>query len=147
MSLKQPREKMSKSNPDLNGQILLNDTPDGIRQKIKAALTDSTAGISYDPMERPGVSNLIAIMSHVRRGGRSCDELARECQDMSLRHFKELVADCLVGELADIRKEYSRIMEAEGGLYIDAVAAQGTRKAKESAEETMARVRESVGLS
>ena len=54
MSLKNPNEKMSKSDPNENSRIMLTDSAEQIQSKIKKATMDSIKGISYDPKERPG---------------------------------------------------------------------------------------------
>ena len=54
-------KKMSKSDPDAKSRIDLSDSPDVIAQKIKKSVTDSDPSITYDPTNRPGVSNLITL--------------------------------------------------------------------------------------
>lgn len=66
LSLRDPTKKQSKSDPSQATRITLRDSPDGIRRKIKRALTDFTSEVTYDPMIRPGVSNLINIHSQVK---------------------------------------------------------------------------------
>lgn len=146
MSLKQPHLKMSKSHPDPKSRILLTDTPEEIRQKIKLAMTDSEPGVSYDPDGRPGVSNLLEILSHLDEEGRSPEILARECESLSLRQFKERVSERVILSLTGLKDAYDRILLKEGEAYIDYVAEKGAEKARKSAEETMALVREAVGI-
>ena len=62
MSLSEPTRKMSKSDPE-DSYIALLDKPEDIRRKIKRAVTDSDGEIRYDPENKPGVSNLLAILS------------------------------------------------------------------------------------
>lgn len=66
LSLRDPTKKQSKSDPSKNTRITVRDDPDAIRRKIKKAVTDFTSEVTYDPMERPGVSNLINIHSQVK---------------------------------------------------------------------------------
>ncbi|MSV68832.1 MAG: tryptophan--tRNA ligase, partial [Actinobacteria bacterium] len=61
--LQNPSAKMSKSANSEAGQILLVDPPSRIAKKIKSAVTDSLAVINYDPINQPGVSNLLEILS------------------------------------------------------------------------------------
>jgi tryptophanyl-tRNA synthetase len=62
-SLADPTLKMSKSHPNEKSRILLNDDEDVIRSKVKVAVTDSIeTGITYDPENRPGISNLINLL-------------------------------------------------------------------------------------
>ncbi len=146
MSLSNPESKMSKSDPGHKSRISITDSPETIRSKIKAAMTDSNVNhVSYDPVHRPGVANLLEIMSHLDSKGRSCTTLAGNYRDSGLRAFKNSVADCIIEELAGIRHEYDRRMAADGGRYLDHVAAKGADKARESAEETMAKLRPLIG--
>ncbi|TPP64750.1 Tryptophanyl-tRNA synthetase, partial [Fasciola gigantica] len=66
-SLREPTKKMSKSDSSPGSVILLTDNPDTIRAKIRRSQTDSLPGVSYDEVERPGLSNLIRILA-ARRG-------------------------------------------------------------------------------
>jgi len=65
---------------------------------------------------------------------------------MGLKDFKGLVADTLARELSGIRERFERVMGEDEGRYLDEVERRGARRARESAEETMAVVREAVGL-
>ena len=67
MSLSDPKSKMSKSDPYQLSRIMLTDAPETIALKLRKAATDSIAGVSYDPVTRPGVSNLIEIYAHMER--------------------------------------------------------------------------------
>ncbi|KAI9824825.1 MAG: Tryptophan--tRNA ligase, mitochondrial [Phylliscum demangeonii] len=146
MSLKQPLLKMSKSHPDANSRILINDPLPTIKQKVGMALTDSLPTITYDPDTRPGVANLLELMACMDERGRSCEALAQEYAQLSFGQLKRDVADCVSAGLAGVRDAYERVMAADDGRYLDDVAAKGGEKARRSADETMALVREAVGL-
>lgn len=139
---------MSKSHTDINSRILLTDSPEVIQKKLKVALTDSIPGISYEPEKRPGVSNLIEILSCVDESNAlSPVELAREHGTLSLRALKELVASKLIDRLAPIRERYTELMSDERGkMHVDNVAREGAEKAAKNAEKTMQRIREAIGL-
>lgn len=146
MSLRDPVRKMSKTDKDPRSRILLTDSPEEIQTKIKAALTDSEPGISYDPAKRPGVSNLIEILSHVDRHGRSCTEIASDFDSSGgIKALKEQVAKSLCEALAGIRERYFEIV-GKGTDYLDDVAEQGAAKARANADVTMRTVRSAVGM-
>src|SRR5579862_6252695 len=63
MDLQEPAKKMSTTGGTLQGTVLVLDEPDVIRKKFKTAVTDSRREIRYLPDEKPGVSNLIEILS------------------------------------------------------------------------------------
>ncbi|EER40543.1 tryptophanyl-tRNA synthetase [Histoplasma capsulatum H143] len=129
---------MSKSHNDPRSRILLTDSAEDIHQKIKLALTDSEPGISYDPSRRPGVSNLIEILSHVQGGdgSRSFIEMGREHQRLSMRAFKEHVASTITKHLREIRERYLELTNNTSG-YIDSVAEDGAKIARDNADITL----------
>lgn len=145
MSLKEPYLKMSKSHQDPRSRILLTDSPEDIHMKIRVALTDSENEICYDPDRRPGVSNLLAILSYLDSRTRSGHDLAQECSKLSMRELKEKVSDEICKALADIRLRYDQIM-ADDGHYLTSVAEDGAKRARQDAEETMVKVRTATGL-
>lgn len=113
--------------------------------KIKFALTDSDPVISYDPIRRPGVSNLIEILSQVELDGKSCEELALEHRSSSIRSLKEHVANTVSGQLRSIREKYFTLIEDKSD-YLDSVADLGARDARSHANSTMRLVRVTLGL-
>ncbi|KAI9718979.1 MAG: hypothetical protein M1812_003864 [Candelaria pacifica] len=146
MSLNEPRVKMSKSHENHMSRILLTDPPDQIRWKIQRALTDSIPGISYDPIQRPGVSNLIELMHYMGSETLSCEAIGRECEGLSMRLFKERITECVVSNLSSIQGEYGRIMNADEGRFLQDIAMKGASRAQDSAEKTMSLVRKTLVL-
>ncbi|TWU74743.1 Tryptophan--tRNA ligase, mitochondrial [Metarhizium rileyi] len=145
MSLSDPTSKMSKSHKLARSRILITDGPDEIRLKVFSALTDSVQGISYDPAARPGISNLLSLFSIFDAEKRSPEQLASAYSDTPPRLFKSMVSDAIVSGLQDVRARYTELVE-DGTCYLDHVEAEGARKARENAEETMSIVRTAVGL-
>ncbi|KAL2753825.1 hypothetical protein ACRALDRAFT_1064965 [Sodiomyces alcalophilus JCM 7366] len=146
MSLQQPAKKMSKSDVDPKSCILITDTPEEIRRKVMAALTDSMNFVSFDPDARPGVSNLLGILSIFDSSGRDPAQLAKVLENRSLMDLKQLVTDAAISGLQGIRQRYIGFLSADEGKYIDWVEAEGARRARENAEETMVLVRQATGL-
>ncbi|CAF9932010.1 MAG: Tryptophan--tRNA ligase, mitochondrial [Alectoria fallacina] len=146
MSLKEPRLKMSKSHQDLRSRIQINDGAEIIGDKIRLALTDSITGVSYDPEHRPGVSNLLAIMSYFDEEGRTAEELAQACKSLSMRQFKATATKAISESLASTRDKYNRIMNHDETHYLDDIATEGSNKARRQADKTMAAVRQVIGL-
>ena len=52
---------MSKSVESPQGTILVLDSEKAITKKVKSAVTDSGSEVRFDPDEKPGVSNLLAL--------------------------------------------------------------------------------------
>jgi tryptophanyl-tRNA synthetase len=63
MDLQDPMSKMSKSSASLAGCVLIFEEPTSIMKKFKRAVTDSDTDVTYDPKNKPGVSNLLAILA------------------------------------------------------------------------------------
>ncbi len=101
--------------------------------------------MSYDPINRPGVSNLLTLLSHFDAEGRSPENLGEVHASLGLKAFKSLVADAIADGLEPVRRRYGEVVK-EGKGYLDEVERRGAKVARENAEETMVLVREAVGL-
>lgn len=144
MSLAEPTSKMSKSHPLERSRILLTDNAETIHAKISSALTDSTPGISYDVENRPGISNLLDIFSIFSPEGETAQQLAADFSETSPRELKAAVSEAVVKGMDGIGQRYEKLLEDT--KFLDHVAAEGRKKARQSADETMHIVREAMGL-
>lgn len=145
MSLRDPKLKMSKSDADPRSRILLTDSPEDINKKIRLAVTDSEPNISYDPDLRPGVSNLLDILSSFNIDHRSGKDLSIDFRYSSMKAFKEHVAKTINEQLRDTRDRYLDIVHNRQE-HLESVAAIGGQKASAHAESTMRLIRTSLGL-
>ena len=139
MSLSDPTKKMSKSDP--KGDIYLKDDVNVIRKKIMSAVTDMLAKVHYDPVNQPGISNLMTIMSSL--SGKSFAEIEKEFEGKGYGDFKRAVADVVVKEMEPFKARYEEILAS--GL-VDKVLAEGAKKAYEVSKVTLERVQKAVGL-
>ncbi|KAF9208827.1 hypothetical protein BGZ49_007383 [Haplosporangium sp. Z 27] len=142
MSLRDPTNKMSKSDPSDQTRINLVDTPEVISSKIKRAVTDGIRGISYDQAERPAVANLIEIYAAMKRV--SVEDVAREHADSSSAAFKEALTDVLITSLKPIQEEMARLDKEDA--YIQSVLDLGAAKASEIAQPNLLEVQKLLGL-
>lgn len=144
MSLQEPEKKMSKSDVNPNNFIGLLEDPKKITKKIKRAVTDSDeqANIYFNPQEKPGVSNLLTLLS--LSTGKSIDELVPAYEDKMYGHLKGDVAEAVVGLLAPIQQRYADIRNNRD--YLNDVMRNGAEKASARAEETLKKVYEAVGF-
>ncbi|KAJ2914195.1 hypothetical protein MD484_g6205, partial [Candolleomyces efflorescens] len=142
LSLRDPSSKMSKSSPDLQSRILLTDSPSQITSKLRSAVTDSMQGVTYDPVNRPGVSNLLTILGACMN--RSPTELAEEYANKSNAELKALVIDAVQELFRVPRTEFERLRNERG--YLTEVAKDGAERAKAISQETIRDVRAFVGL-
>ena len=140
MALTDPMAKMSKSDPNERSRVLILDSPDVIRKKIKSAVTDSEPTVRYDWDTKPGVSNLLEIMAACT--DRSIEDLAAEYADSGYGVFKEAVAEAVITELAPIRANYQNLDDAE----VARVMNKGALDARTKAEGYQQQVRAAVGL-
>lgn len=137
---------MSKSHHDPRCRILITDSPEEVSRKIMAALTDSKNFVSYDQQNRPGVSNLLRLLSYFDPSGRSPEELGTVYASLNLREFKILVAESISKGLDGISARYNQILAEDDGRYLDYIAIKGAEKARQSSDATMALIREAVGF-
>lgn len=140
MSLQDPTAKMSKSEPDESSRILILDDPDTIRQRLKGAVTDSETEVRYDRAEKPGVSNLIEIMSLFTEA--SVESIEAEFGGGGYGNFKEAVAEAVIAGLAPLRSNYKEMEDAEVARLMQ----RGALDARTRAEGFQQAVRKRVGL-
>ncbi|CAG8473459.1 12775_t:CDS:2 [Ambispora gerdemannii] len=144
MSLRQPTQKMSKSATSDYSRINLTDPPTTIALKIKKCTTDSIKGVSYDPTERPAISNLVSMYAAVKGNSTTIEDVVAEHKDSNTLQFKEALADVIVAQLVPIQKEIERL-ESEVG-YIEKVLDEGAESARIIAEQNLKEVHRVVGL-
>ena len=144
MSLTNPTAKMSKSENEDTGRVLLMDTPETIMRQFKRAITDSDTEncVHYDKEKKPGVSNLMTIYSACT--GKSYDEIEREFAGCGYGKFKPAVGETVVETLRPIREEAQRIMKDKA--YLESVYKDGAQRASFVAEKTMRKVYKKVGF-
>ena len=140
LDLQDPTAKMSKSLPA--GCVFLLDPPKTIEKKIKRAVTDSEAEVRFDPENKPGISNLLTILSAFT--GRTIDDLVAEHADAGYGRLKVATADAVVAfaepfaarvrELLDDPAELERLMTA------------GAERARATAAPVVERAYDAIGF-
>ncbi len=141
MSLQEPTKKMSKSDPIDKACIFLLDEPNVIRKKIASAVTDSDGIIKYDPINKPGVSNLLTILSVA--SNKDIKVLEEEYQGRGYGEFKKDVAEAVVNMLEPIQKRYNELLNSD---EIDRVLDEGREKASILAHKMVSKVKRKMGL-
>jgi tryptophanyl-tRNA synthetase len=141
MDLQEPTNKMSTTGGNPQGTVLMLDEPDAIRRKFKTAVTDSGREIRRTP-EKPGVSNLLEIMSAAT--GEAIDTLERRYDGSGYGAFKEDVGESVVELLAPIQERYRALRADEAELR--RLLAVGAEKAREASAPTLARMYERMGF-
>ncbi|XP_050306662.1 tryptophan--tRNA ligase, mitochondrial [Anthonomus grandis grandis] len=141
-SLRDPSKKMSKSDPDEKSRICMTDMPDTIARNIKKAVTDFTSEVTFDPVNRPGVSNLISIHSFV--SGKSVNDICQEVQGIDTGKYKFVVADAVISYVKPIQEKIGHYLNDVGYLY--GVLEEGNAKAAQIANVTLKEVHEKLGM-
>ncbi len=141
MSLQDPTKKMSKSDPIEKACIYLLDEPSVIKKKIASAVTDSDGTIKYDPINKPGVSNLLTIMSCAT--GLSIEELVEKYQGIGYGEFKSEVGEAVAKMLEPIQKRYYEILNSD---ELDKILDEGRDKAAYFANKMIRKMKKKMGL-
>ena len=144
MSLQDPLKKMSKSDDNPKAFIKLLDEPKKIVKKLKSAVTDSDeqARIYFDNKEKPGVSNLLTLLSVATK--RPVADLVPEYEDKMYGHLKKDTADAVVAMIEPIQARYHELRADETELQ--RIMRIGADKASERAAPTLAKAYEAVGF-
>ncbi len=133
---------MSKSATDPNSRILLTDSYEIIVKRIRSAVTDSISGITFDPIERPGTSNLLTILSACT--GETPAILVDRYTESNHGALKKDVVEAVEEALRKPRAEFARLCGEK--TFLEQVARDGAEKAQEHSNRTMRDVRKRVGL-
>lgn len=144
MSLQNPEKKMSKSDDNRNNVITLLEEPKSIVKKIKRAVTDSDEPpvVRYDKVNKPGVSNLLDLMSSVTNIPIS--QLEQHFEGKMYGHLKGEVADAVVAFLKPVQKKYAELRSNED--YLLQVFRKGAEKARIRASQTLKEVQKTIGF-
>ncbi len=139
--LQDPAAKMSTSRGG-PGTLWVVDDPKTITKKVKSAVTDTGREVVFDVASKPGVSNLLTILSVAT--DTPVPALEEQFEGKGYGDFKGAVADAVVELFAPVRERYHSLVNAPD--HLDAVLADGAARASDVARRTMADVRNRVGL-
>ncbi len=117
------------------------DDPAQARNKIKSAVTDSIGIVQYDPINQPGVSNLLTILTSL--SGESIDSIVSRYQGKGYGELKKEVGEVVYQFLSDLQERYRSII-ASG--QIDEILRKGNEKASRIAEKKLQKVKKKIGF-
>lgn len=141
MSLQNPEKKMSKSEGE-KGYIALSDEPTIIEKKIKAMPT-ATAGGGH--VMTPGVENLFSLMREFVDPATVAHFIEQEKKgSIQYGEAKRALAEGISGSFAEFREKRAKLMKKKGDVA--GILGEGAKKARKQAEETLAEVKEKMGL-
>ena len=138
--LQEPTAKMSKSLPA--GCVFLLEPLKTIEKKIKSAVTDSETEIRFDPENKPGVSNLLTILSAL--SGKSIDEHVKEMQGQMYGTLKTEVAQAVLAFAEPFQAKVNGLLSDKAELA--RLLQSGSQKASAVADETLNKVYDALGF-
>jgi tryptophanyl-tRNA synthetase len=141
MDLQEPAKKMSTTGGTPQGTLLLLDSPETIRKKVRSAVTDSGSDVRRGE-DKPGVTNLIDIMTVAT--GETPEAIEARYDGGGYGPFKNDVADAIVELLAPVKQRYSELRGDPGELA--RLLRVGADKAREAAQPTLAQMYERMGF-
>jgi tryptophanyl-tRNA synthetase len=141
-NLQEPERAMSTTLGSEQGVVRLVDDPDVVRRKFKTAVTDSGREVRHDPAEKPGISNLIEIMSVAT--GESLAEIESRYDGAGYGQFKEEVGEAVVQLLAPIQERYRGLRSDDAELQ--RLLGIGAAKAREASAPTLTAMYERMGF-
>lgn len=142
MSLQDPTKKMSKSDKLEKASIFILDDEATIRKKIASAVTDCDGIVNYDPVNKPGVSNLISILAACK--DITIEEASKMVMNMNYGTLKNTVSDAVCELLLPIQKRYYEIINNKE--YLNSVLDEGAEAAYFAARKMISKVKRKMGL-
>jgi len=141
MSLQNPKKKMSKTDDPAN-YIGIFEEPEEIKKKIMSAVTDLGRIIKYDPLKKPGISNLLTIYSIF--SGKKIESLEKSFKSRGYEEFKKSLIQLLIETLEPLRKKRKELLQRE--VYVKEILTQGKNRAQVIAQSTLQEVKKKMGL-
>lgn len=140
MDLQNPTKKMSKSDTN-KGCILLLDSENVVKKKIRSAVTDTDGFIKYDVENKPGISNLMAIHSII--SGLTLSEVEAKYVEIGYGDFKNDVAELVWQKIKPIQERFNEIRKSQ---ELDDILDAGATKANKIAYRKVQKVKHKIGL-
>jgi tryptophanyl-tRNA synthetase len=107
-----------------------------------SAVTDTGKKIKYDPIKKPGISNLLTIYSIF--GGETIDQLEKRFDKKGYADLKKELVELMTVKLESFRRKKKELLSRE--VYVKEILEQGRKRAESIAQPTMEKVRKKMGL-
>lgn len=141
-NLQEPERLMSTTRGAPSGVVRMVDSADDIRKKFKTAVTDSGRDIVHDVKDKPGVSNLIEILSVAT--GETIQDIEARYAGQGYGALKTDVGEAVVELLAPFQARYQELRADDAELR--RLLAMGAEKAAASAAPTLKEMYERMGF-
>ena len=144
MSLKDGKNKMSKSDISDGSRINLMDNKDQIYLKIKRAKTDQyPIPDNFDDLNnRPEAQNLVNIYASF--SNKSVNEIIQEFSGKGFSQFKGALSDLIIHNLTPITTEMNHLMNNKDEII--KILIDGSNKAQEIANEVLIEIKKIIGI-
>ena len=140
--LQTPTVKMSKSAASDAGIVWMLDEPNVTAKKIRSAVTDTEREIRFDREAKPGIANLLAILSAFREV--PVPQLEQEYAGRGYGDFKKDVADAVVEVFGPIKQRTQELLADPAEL--DRILTRSAERAAGLADAKLDEVYDRVGL-
>ncbi|MEZ7963026.1 MAG: tryptophan--tRNA ligase [Candidatus Nanopelagicales bacterium] len=140
LDLQDPSAKMSKSSP--SGCVFLLDENKAAEKKIKSAVTDSDAVVRFDELNKPGVSNLLALQKAINNT--SIELLESEYAGRGYGDLKKETSEVVLSVIEPIRTRVNELLTDPAEL--ESLMNKGAQKARDAAEPTLNLVYDRIGF-
>jgi tryptophanyl-tRNA synthetase len=140
VDLQDPSAKMSKSSP--SGCVFLLDENKAAEKKIKSAVTDSDAVVRFDELNKPGVSNLLALQQAINNT--SLEALESEYAGRGYGDLKRDTSEIVLSVIQPIRTRVNELLTDPAELQ--SLMSKGAQKARDAAAPTLDLVYERIGF-
>ena len=140
VDLQDPSAKMSKSSP--GGCVFLLDENKAAEKKIKSAVTDSDSEVRFDELNKPGVSNLLALQKAINNT--SMEALESEYAGRGYGDLKKETAEIVLAVIEPIRTRVNELLTDPAEL--ESLMNKGAQKARDAATPTLDLVYERIGF-
>ena len=140
VDLQDPSAKMSKSSP--SGCVFLLDENKAAEKKIKSAVTDSDAVVRFDELNKPGVSNLLALQQAINNT--SLEALESEYAGRGYGDLKRDTSEIVLSVIQPIRTRVDELLTDPAELQ--SLLSKGAQKARDAAAPTLDLVYERIGF-
>jgi tryptophanyl-tRNA synthetase len=140
VDLQDPSAKMSKSSP--SGCVFLLDENKAAEKKIKSAVTDSDAVVRFDELNKPGVSNLLALQKAINNT--SIESLESEYSGRGYGDLKKETFEVVLSVIEPIRTRVNQLLTDPAEL--ESLMNKGAQKARDAAEPTLNLVYDRIGF-
>jgi tryptophanyl-tRNA synthetase len=141
MNLQDPETRMSTTYGSEQGTVYILDEADAIRKKFGSAVTDSGSEV-VRAEDKAGITNLIEVTAVAR--GSAPEEIEKEFEGSGYGDFKKAAAEAVVELLAPVRERYAELRPDTAAL--ERALSEGAEKARAIASDTLADVRERMGV-